>query len=486
MKTISTISTVFLLFFSFQIFATSYTFNGTGDWDDPSLWTPSYPGLEIASGDEVILDGDCTTNEFSVTIMGLLTINGSLTIDGPFIFLNGDEGHVVVNGNLTVNHIMYNQGLITVENDLVVNHILINFEDIVNNGTFYSDGQPFNSSGSIINSGTFIDEAGFFEQGFTDHIGVWEGNADHMNDDFIGNGCQLSPAGTGSIGDYTFFSNLTGNTILKLEIAGTGGAGIDHDKIIGLNQIFADNLSLEVHLESGFEPEAGDSFEILSANNGIVGDVADPYNSLPSLTPGLIWMYVNDGNSMTLHVESTVAVEFCPIELSENKGDVLIEWCSYTEIDHDYYRIEHSSHTNSWSTIGKVYGAGQSYATRYYDYKHREVNSGDNYYRIVAVDNAGFEQISTIQHIYLDKAPEIRVWPTVFGRDEPISINVNELPEEQYEFCLLDASGKIIYKDNRFLPSNSVLKINKTLSSGAYFLRIENDSHIINHRLFIH
>lgn len=485
MKTFSIPITVLFTLFMFHSFATTYTFNGPGSWDDATLWSPSYPGADINAADEVIINDECIVS-IAVQNMGTFNILGSLIVEGPFIFVNSNGGNLSVDGELIVDHIMYNQGLLIIENSLTINHLLINFSDMVNNGTVISLGEDLNSTGTFVNNGTFIDEAGFFEQGSSDHQGVWEGTASYSNGDFIGNGSTISPAGTSQIGEYSFFSNLVANNILFIEIDGTGGAGIGNDKVICFDEASVDDFSLEVSLTNGFEPQAGDSFEILSANNGIIGDLSDPYGNLPSLNAGLIWVYENDGSTINLSVESTVAVDLSPLIAREKNKSVYLSWSSYSEINHDFYSLERSSNASTWSEIGRLAGAGQSHVTLDYEYIDETPLIGDNYYRIKSVDIDGIIEISDLTHIAIDRSIEPRVWPLIFRADDPISINIDEFSEGDYLIKVYNQFGQKVYANICYLDGFRIIDVNASLSSGKYFIMFEKDSLIINKSFLVH
>lgn len=485
MKMYPILITLFFAILTFSSHATTYTFNGPGNWDDASLWSPSYPGGLIGPDDEAIINGECIV-EVSVQNEGSFTIEGNLTVEGSFIFVNFIDAIMTVNGALTINHIMYNQGLLVVENTLTVNHIFLNFTDLVNNGTINSLGSTLDSSGTFVNNGTYIDEAGFFEQGDSDHQGVWEGTGTHFNDDFVGNNCTLSPAGSGQIGEYSFNSNVVGEINLLLEIEGTGGAGIEHDKIMCFDEATVSDFNLELTLNNGFEPVAGDSFEILSANNGIIGDLSDPYGNLPSLSAGLSWVYENNGSAITLSVESTVAVELCPLEAKKQDDSVILAWCSYSEINHDFYRIERSADTKTWTTIGEVDGAGQSHATLQYSFIDKQPLMGDNYYRLISIDLDGQFEISDLAFIECEKSSQVRIWPQGFQPDDLISINVYELPAGNYEIQIYNHFGQKIYAKSSYLDESVGIHVNSSLSSGKYFIIFENDSLIINKSFLVH
>lgn len=93
-------------FYTTQICATSYTWNGSsGSWNDPSQWTPNgVPG----AGDDVLINAGAITLPGNVAISnlvlggGVIDGTGIFTITGNFIFMGGimsNDGDVTVGGN---------------------------------------------------------------------------------------------------------------------------------------------------------------------------------------------------------------------------------------------------------------------------------------------------------------------------------------------------------------------------------------------------
>lgn len=144
-----------------QLGATNYTFTGTGDWAETAKWD-DYPGLIIALGDTVFIQGECT-----IPLSTTIDVEGVLVIVEDYnLICSGSidsEGHIVVNGEL------YNDSSVVSRNSLEVNGIMTNDETsqlistqnsfLIINGTLtnystviqYSGEAKFN--GDIINNG---------------------------------------------------------------------------------------------------------------------------------------------------------------------------------------------------------------------------------------------------------------------------------------------------------------------------------------------
>src|SRR6185436_15603158 len=96
--------------------AKTYNFNGPGTWTDPSLWSPSYPGTTINSGDTVNINAgsDCAVGPgtaVSVNPGGRIEINSSSYL--------ANAGSIFIGGTLILNGSLYNGGgLLTIRGAL--------------------------------------------------------------------------------------------------------------------------------------------------------------------------------------------------------------------------------------------------------------------------------------------------------------------------------------------------------------------------------
>lgn len=104
---------------SYNAKGTTYTSQGTGDWDTPSTWSPSGPpGLanndvvEVAAGHTVTKNGDLTPNNNGNVfhIYGSLVINGTLDVKNNLVF------NIYSGGSLTITNITADQNA-----DLTIN-----------------------------------------------------------------------------------------------------------------------------------------------------------------------------------------------------------------------------------------------------------------------------------------------------------------------------------------------------------------------------
>jgi hypothetical protein len=111
-------------------------------------------------------------------------------------------------------------------------------------------------------------------------------------------GSQVDPTGRLTIqGDYF---HLAGST-LAIDLGGTAAANLDALQVLGEVELNGDLLvSLVDTGQFPFSPGRGDSFEIITAAEGLSGNFTNV--SLPALDAGLDWFLDYSANSVTLQV----------------------------------------------------------------------------------------------------------------------------------------------------------------------------------------
>ena len=78
-------------------------------------------------------------------------------------------------------------------------------------------------------------------------------------------------------------------------------------------------------------------------------------------------------------------------------------WKTQTEIENDFFTVEHSYDAENWREIGKVQGAGNSTTLNQYTFLHNDVEATMNYYRIFQTDyngSTGSYRIISIDNTY--------------------------------------------------------------------------------------
>ena len=135
-----------------------------------------------------------------------------------------------------------------------------------------------------------------------------------------------------------------------------------------------------------------------------------------------------------------------PVELSAfharaiNKG-VELDWQTASELDNDYFAIQHSIDGRNFQTIGYTKGAGDSGILQNYQFTHQEPSVGANYYRLEQFDFDGKSAFSEIRLVQFENLNDILVYPNPVTETLYVT---SAFANEDARIYLKDYLGRII------------------------------------------
>ena len=97
----------------------------------------------------------------------------------------------------------------------------------------------------------------------------------------------------------------------------------------------------------------------------------------------------------------TITFSILPVTLKAfsaqlQQQNILLKWETVTEIDNNYFGIEHSTNGTRFTEIQRVNGAGNSVLPRSYSFSHLNITSGKHFYRLAQHDFNGAIQYSQV------------------------------------------------------------------------------------------
>ncbi len=147
----------------------------------------------------------------------------------------------------------------------------------------------------------------------------------------------------------------------------------------------------------------------------------------------------------------------------------LINWKTASETNNDYFELEKSEDALVFKKITKITGAGNSNATKDYDYKDNQPYLGTNYYRLKQTDFNGKFSYSKIIAIKSSFTNSVSIYPN------PVTNIINIAKKDaanNVEIILMNAQGKTIFKSEKFIN-----KINtENYPTGLYFLKVGSEN----------
>ncbi len=163
--------------------------------------------------------------------------------------------------------------------------------------------------------------------------------------------------------------------------------------------------------------------------------------------------------------------------LKKNKV-VEIYWKMLDEKNVLAYEIERSSDGKYFTTISKIPASKKVFNENPYFFTDSFPVEGKNYYRVKIEELNEAIIYSEIKEIWMDKnETEIEIFPNPLpSNSSEIHIKNQHLPSGNYEFILMDITGKIILEKELTFNNgmNIILKINKRLLHGMYFIKIRD------------
>lgn len=160
------------------------------------------------------------------------------------------------------------------------------------------------------------------------------------------------------------------------------------------------------------------------------------------------WSYAT--GSVTLDFFGTAGIQcgmVLPIDLLEfnaiyQENHAALNWITASELNNDFFEIQHSLDGENWLNIGNVKGAGTSVIYNNYSFEHDGTAPGTNYYRLVQHDFNGVLHYSEVRAIEMEDR-SINLYPNPATN----IINVSGLNGKYAEIQMYNNLGELIYED---------------------------------------
>jgi len=201
--------------------------------------------------------------------------------------------------------------------------------------------------------------------------------------------------------------------------------------------------------------------------------------SAPYLTQKLSGAYgangdiyiTSDVSAFSTFYQHGADVLILPVELvnfnAQKRGDnVHLDWQTLSEVDNDYFHIEHSIDGRNFTAIAQIKGVGISYSQADYQYTHRDPIEGMNYYRLKQVDLNGAYTYSNVQAVEFDV---LRLG--MFPNPASNNITFGSKHAQQIYITMYDSMGAKVLETSS--ATNTELNINH-LVKGMYTVLVES------------
>lgn len=152
----------------------------------------------------------------------------------------------------------------------------------------------------------------------------------------------------------------------------------------------------------------------------------------------------------------------------------ILNWSTATELNNDFFIIDHCTDGHNFNEIGRVKGKGTTTTPQFYQLKQLKPAKGINYYRLKQVDFDGTVHKSKVisLNVNSNKGESIRILPTII--DHAATLKLSSSLSSPIKAQIVNTNGSIARKI--IIPAHQTnvnLNLND-LPSGNYWLKIIN------------
>jgi hypothetical protein len=240
----------------------------------------------------------------------------------------------------------------------------------------------------------------------------------------------------------------------------------------------------------------GDEDELLPVkyddSNGMLH--GDLYSDINTSTNTFTWTGITSFSTFTGSNFEALPIKLLLFNGIATNNNIKLIWTTTTEINNDYFEIQHSKDAANFKTIGVVKGSGNSNINLNYNYIDNKPNIGTNYYRLKQVDyngNIEYHKIIAINWngIETNDKEDIKIYPNPYSNNNLLLDFKNITSNTLVYLTIMDINGNLILKNSIVIPENKEINIIPNmidnLSQGVYIINIRTPSGDITKKIII-
>ncbi len=179
---------------------------------------------------------------------------------------------------------------------------------------------------------------------------------------------------------------------------------------------------------------------------------------------------------------TTLPVELIYFGAEKTSNSVTLNWITASEINNDYFILEHSKDGKNFEEIATVDGSGNSNLTLDYSYEDKRELEGINYYRLRQVDFDGKE--TTFSIVSVNCGINDKLEGNVYVDNTILNVELNSESYDATMIRLIDINGRNMqFVISKTQGPNTVKFDMSDLARGIYFVRIERGEEIISKKI---
>jgi len=183
--------------------------------------------------------------------------------------------------------------------------------------------------------------------------------------------------------------------------------------------------------------------------------------------------------SLVILQNDALPSELISFDAVKSANNALLKWVTATEINSNYFAIEHAKNGIDFKEIGQVTAAGNTNELQTYNYRHIQPQEGSNYYRLreVAFDGTStYSQVITLRMNPIS-GNTIDVFPNPVIDKTWIYLNNDRDNTYTAQLFLYDVLGQLVHRQESSIAlGENKIEINMSgLESGYYFMSSTNE-----------
>jgi hypothetical protein len=158
-------------------------------------------------------------------------------------------------------------------------------------------------------------------------------------------------------------------------------------------------------------------------------------------------------------------------------NDVSLNWITGTEIDNDFFTIEHSLDGNQFTPLANIDGAGTSVIENQYNFEHNNLPAGTHYYRLKQTDFNGRFEYSDVITAHIDGSfHATNLSPNPAAGE--LMVSMLQTADQSGTLSVVNLAGQILMEQtfNAEEGYNNFQVSLGNLPSGVYMLKIAGNS----------
>ena len=188
-----------------------------------------------------------------------------------------------------------------------------------------------------------------------------------------------------------------------------------------------------------------------------------------------------DSIFLTSFAAIPLAVNFTNIKAYQKTSGVQIDWSISNDNNAASYVVERSADGSSFITGGNVNAQSSSTSTINYSWYDAAPLSGNNFYRIKAVDRDGSVKYTSVMKVNISGGkPELIVSPNPV-KGNVVNLQLTNVAKGTYTVSLYNISGQKIFTDqikSEGGSSSQSLQLPSTVKAGTYNLQMNNGADV--------